>query len=859
MLAKNKFSNSKDLFCNLRDLLKNEKRDIFSDFENHKNPEKLLKKLKIVTDEVLKKTWMYFKISKNCSLVAVGGFGRGEIYPYSDIDILILLSSQLKNSQEEKIEKLIQFLWDLGLEVGSSVRTINECLSESKLCITTQTSLLDSRLICGSRKLFKDLKFNLNNALNPCIFFQEKMLESQRRHLKHNNTPFNLEPNCKESPGGLRDLQIIIWVTKAAKIGNTWNEIASKNFITRSEAKKLKKIERAFKDIRIRLHILGKRKQDKLIFEYQTLIAETFGFKDSNERRKSEFLMQKYFIAAKNVSQLNCLILQNIENYLFPQKNLSTKINDYFYEINNHIEIIDEIMIKKNPSIILEIFLLAGKQNNIKGISARTQRIIWNSRFFVNENFRKVKKNKQLFIQILQLPKTVTKILRQMNELSILGRYLPSFQKIIGQMQHDLFHVYTVDQHTLMVLRNVERFHDPQHSHEYPLCSELITNFPKNWLIYVAAIFHDIAKGRGGDHSLLGKKDTEDFCKVHNISNEDTNLVTFLVEHHLLMSHVAQKKDITDTKIVNDFLSNVKSERNLIALYLLTVADIRGTSPHVWNSWKAKLLEDLFKVSLKILNGKNPFDSKNFHLRQKESLKILKNNQFDIKKHEEFWENLNVGYFLQHDSSEIAWHTQFLYDKLYTNIPAINCRSGPIEDSIQVLIFYKDQLDLFARICNYFEVNNFSILEAKIQTTSNGYALDTFLVTTIESYEENQEIRKYIEGSLKNELSSQKIISTKISQRKSRLSKNFPIVPKVQLQPDDSGNFYFLNISACDQKGLLFTIATILANHKINLFNAKITTLGERVEDVFLVAGKFLSTERKQIALETDLINALRI
>ena len=711
------------LASSLREQLRVGRHSIVKDYQQDHKPEQLLKRLRQFTDQVMISAWKSFGMPADTALVAVGGYGRGELFPHSDVDLLILLPFAPDDALRNKLEQLVQMLWDLGLEIGHSIRTVDECLSESAADITVQTSLLEARLICGNRKLFNTLRERYTLAMDPRAFFQAKVLELRQRHVKYENTPYSLEPNCKESPGGLRDLQVILWVAKAAGLGDSWRELAANDMITPTEARQLAEKERAFKDIRIRLHLHTNRREDRLIFDVQNQVAETFGFQTTEARRASEVLMQRYYWAAKAVTQLNSILLQNIEARLFPQPSVSRPVNDRFNEVNGMIDIAHDKVFEETPSAMLEIFLLLEQHGELKGMTARTQRALWHARFRIDASFRRDPQNRELFLQILKAPKGITHALRNMNQLSILGRYLPAFRRIIGQMQHDLFHVYTVDQHILMVLRNVRRFAIPEHAHEYPFCSQLMANFPQPWLIYIAALFHDIAKGRGGDHSELGKVDARRFCREHGLSKEDTELVVFLVEHHLQMSHVAQKQDLSDPDVIRAFVKVVKDERHLTALYLLTVADIRGTSPKVWNAWKGKLLEDLYRMSLRVLGGEAPSPDRELQKRQQEAIAALRLHGLSADAHEALWKTLDVGYFLRHDASEIAWQTRVLCEHVNSEKPVVRCRLGPIGEGLQVVVYLRDRPDLFARICSYFDRKNFSILDAKVQTTRTGYAL----------------------------------------------------------------------------------------------------------------------------------------
>ncbi|MQR00027.1 [protein-PII] uridylyltransferase [Glaciimonas soli] len=843
----------------LKTQLKTKRQNIIDDFMRDGKPEQLLTHLRQSVDVALTHAWKVLSLPASAALVAVGGYGRGELFPYSDVDLLILLSNAPDAEFQNKLEQLVQLFWDIGLEIGHSIRTVDECMNESAADITVKTSLLEARLVIGNKALFKQLQERFQAAMDAPAFFQAKMLELRQRHAKYQDTPYSLEPNCKESPGGLRDLQVIIWVARAAGLGDSWIKLAKQGFITATEARQLTQKERAFKDIRIHLHIYANRREDRLVFDVQTPIAETLGFKTTDTRRASEYLMQRYYWAAKAVTQLNLVLLQNIENYLFPQPNVPQPINPRFNRINSFIDIACDDQFEVTPSAMLELFLLMAQHSDIKDMTVRTRRALWHARFKIDSKFRRDPANRALFVQIIQAPQGITHALRAMNQTSILGRYLPNFRRIVGQMQHDLFHVYTVDQHILMVVRNVRRFTMSEHAHEYPFCSQLIANFPRAWLLYIAALFHDIAKGRSGDHSQLGMADARQFCQQHGFPEEDTELVVFLVQQHLTMSQIAQKQDLSDPEVIMEFAKTVKDERHLTALYLLTVADIRGTSPKVWNAWKGKLLEDLYRITLRVLGGETPSTERELKNTQEDALKTLRLYGLPNDAHESLWRQLDVAYFLRHDAADIAWQTRSLYDKVDSLKPIVKARLAPIGEGLQVAVYTKDEEDLFARICSYFDSKNFSILDAKIHTTKHGYALDTFLLNAPLFANHYRDIINLIEHELTSLLQAHLPLPPPSQGRLSRLSRTFPVTPTVDLRPDEKGQYYLLAITANDRAGLLYSVANVLAKYKINLHTAKIMTLGERVEDVFLVDGAVLSHSRSQLQLETDLLEALHI
>ncbi|MEY4662133.1 MAG: Bifunctional uridylyltransferase/uridylyl-removing enzyme, partial [Pseudomonadota bacterium] len=752
-------------------------------------------------------------------------------------------------------------------------RTLSECLAESAKDITVQTSLLESRRVTGNTRLFTEFQKQYQAAMDPQAFMVAKILELRQRHTKFEDTPYALEPNCKESPGGLRDLQVILWVARAAGLGHSWDELARKGLATPLEARQIKRNEALLGLIRARLHLQAKRREDRLVFDLQTAVAESFGFASDVTPdgrlalRASEKLMRQYYWAAKAVTQLNQILLLNIEDRLKADRgelvNDFRPLNDRFFEKAGLIEVASDDLYQKHPHAILETFLLYQTTPGVKGFSARTLRALYNVRAIMNGRFRSDPVNRQSFLQILQQPQGITHALRLMNETSVLGRYLWVFRRIVGQMQHDLFHAYTVDQHILMVLRNVRRFFMAEHTHEYPFCSQLAGGWDKPWILYTAALFHDIAKGRGGDHSKLGIAEVRTFARQHKLDKEDAQLVEFLVGEHLTMSHVAQKEDLSDAEVISRFAQRVGNERRLTALYLLTVADIRGTSPKVWNAWKGKLLEDLYKSTLRVLGGRAPDANADVEARKREALVELARQAQPHEGQKAFWDTLDVSYFMRHDASDIAWHARQLSRHVARPEPdqprtVVRARPSPVGEGLQVLVYTPDQTDLFARICGHFDQSGFSILDAKIHTTRTGWALDTFQIVTTLLPEHYRELMTMVELGLTQTLERQGPLPPPTKGRVSRRVKSFPITPRVALKPDDKAQNWLLSISASDRNGLLYSIARVLAEHGIDLQLAKISTLGERVEDTFLISGAELQQSKAQIEIETELLAALQ-
>ncbi|MCZ8221875.1 MAG: [protein-PII] uridylyltransferase [Acidovorax sp.] len=830
----------------------------------------LLRKLSSLAGNLLQTLWQRAQLPDDMALVAVGGFGRDQLFPYSDVDVLLLLpdgaAPEAGSALRAKLEGFIGSCWDTGLEIGSSVRTVAECLAESAGDVTVQTSLLESRLVCGNAALFAEFQRQYRAQMNPQAFLVAKTLEMRQRHNKYENTPYSLEPNCKESPGGLRDLQMILWVAQGAGLGRNWKELAASGMATAFEVRQIERNEALLCLIRARLHAAAGRHEDRLVFDLQTAVAESFGYRSQAPdgsrlpMRASESLMRRYYWAAKAVSQLSQILLLNIEERLNPSTHEPRPINERFFEKAGLIEVASDDLYTRDPHTILETFLLYQTTVGLKDLSARTLRALYNARGVMDSAFRRDPVNRDAFMRILQQPSGITHAMRLMNQTSVLGRYLWPFRRIVGQMQHDLFHVYTVDQHILMVLRNVRRFFMAEHAHEYPFCSQLAAGWDKPWILYVAALFHDIGKGRGGDHSQIGAEEVRRFCRQHGVDREDARLIEFLVREHLTMSTVAQKQDLSDPDVIAAFARRVGNERNLTAMYLLTVADIRGTSPKVWNAWKGKLLEDLYRATLRTLGGRAPDAAAEIEARKREALVLLALNALPFEAHKALWATLDVSYFMRHDAADIAWHTRHLSRHVGTAKPVVRARQSLAGDGLQVMVYAADQADLFARICGYFDRVGFSILDARVHTANNGFALDTFQVVASSASEQPghyRELTHMVESDLMRVIEEGGPLPEPARKRVSRRVKSFPVAPRVTLRPDEKAQRWLLAISASDRAGLLYLVARILAQHHLSVQLAKVSTLGERVEDTFLIQGPELQNNARQIQIETELLREL--
>src|SRR6266404_3503120 len=781
----------------LRGELSAQRARVIGEFQTTGSVQRLLSQLTRVADRFVRRAAEHSQLVRFASVCAVGGYGRAELFPYSDVDLLIVPAREPSAAQAGKIESFVHMLWDMGLPIGHAVRTIEQCGHEAGRDPTVMTAMLESRLVCGARAPFAALQSELHRVLDPRAFLNAKLLEQKQRHAKFEDTPFALEPNCKESPGGLRDLQMLLWLSQVAGLGRSWSDLQRGGLLTREETATLRRTERTLRSIRARVHLVAGRREDRLLFDVQRAVAEAMALRGSASRLASELLMQNYYRAAKTVTQLNTIVLLTIEQRLTPPDPAPAIVLDAVFSSRDELlDIADSQALKREPAAILRAFLLLQRHPELKGMSP-------------------------------------------------------------GQMQHDLFHVYTVDQHILMVVRNLRRFTQSQFAHEYPLCSQLVADFARPWLLYIAALFHDIAKGRGGDHSQQGARDARRFCRQHGVGAEDTELVVFLVRYHLKLSQTAQKQDLTDPAVVGRFARLVGTDRRLVALYLLTVADIRGTSPKVWNNWKARLIETLFQLTRRALGGEaQPADAE-LEGRKQEALRILRLYGLSEHAHEPLWRELDIVYFLRHSAQDIAWHARALLVHVATDRPIVRARLAPGGEGIEVLLYVRDQKELFARVCGYFDSRSLSILDAKIHTTRGGYALDTFLVSERGHGTHFRSLLDRIESELTGWMAGQVELPAPVKGRLSRQSRHFPVSPAVQLNADESGQHYLLSLVATDRLGLLYAVARVLARHGVNVLTAKILTLGERVEDVFLIDGPPLTQPKAQLQLERDLLEAL--
>jgi [protein-PII] uridylyltransferase len=823
-------------------------------------PHALLTGLSRAADRLFRNIWQTHRLPRGVALVAVGGYGRAELYPQSDVDVLILLDGALPEAERARIEPLIGLFWDVGLPAGHSVRTLEECLAEAAKDITIQTNMLEARLLAGDRELFQEFRRRYAASLDPVAFYEAKALEQEDRHGRAADRALRLEPNVKESPGGLRDLQTVGWVCAAAGLPSTLSGLAGAGLLSPEEARRLNARHRFMAHLRIRLHLAVNRREDRLLFELQGRLAQELGIRPKGNRRAAEVLMQRYFQAAREMSLANELLLGAMRCRLKPvRQNAPLRDDPAFARRGTLLDFAEEDLPESRSETLLGTFLTLQHHPDLQGLAPGALRTLWRAGRSIDAAFRRQPGHRAQFMALLREPYGVTRSLRLMHRLGILGRYLPAFGRITGQLQHDLYHIYPVDEHILMVLRNLRRMAIPALAHESPLAHRLITGFDRPELLYLAALFHDIAKGRGGDHSSLGEGDARSFCRQHRLERADEDLVAWLVREHLTLSHTAQTQDLSDPAVVTGFARSCGDVRRLTALYLLTVADIRGTNPQIWNAWKDNLLRELYLASRRVLEGDRPaLDG--VEEKKERARATLRLYGYPKGAEDALWNRVDDVWFLRLSAQEIAWQTRRLLPVLAREQVVVRARLAPIGEGVQVLVYAPDQEALFARICAFFAGMEYSVLEAKIHTTRDGYALDSFLAMDPgNSGTPYRDILSYIEYTLGAGLKAAGALAAPARGRLPRQLRSFPLDPQVLISPSDTNSHYLLSLVAGDRPGLLYDVARLLHAHRTNVVSAKINTLGQRVEDVFVLEGSGLDNGAERLALEQELVSALRV
>ena len=801
-------------------------------------------------DWVLASLWETFAFGDRASLIAVGGYGRAELHPHSDIDLLILTPSALDKSLGDDISMFITLLWDLRLDIGHSVRSIAECIESAIEDVTIATNLLEMRTIAGNDVLRAQVSQRVysDEVYTSEAYFLAKQKEQNERHKKFGGTEYNLEPNLKSSPGTLRDIQTLAWITKRHFGPQATDERSRYNFLTDDEFNMLLSGETFLWTLRYGLQMTADRNENRLIFDHQKKLAEILGYEDNEEKLGVEQMMQHYYRTVLGLAELTDVILQYFDDYyLNPEKTQTIRPINKRFQVNNHyIETVNNAVFDRSPYALIEIFLLKAQDPSIKGIRATTIRLMREYKFLIDEQYRNDLANTTLFMELIRTPHRLDKTLNDMLKYNVLGQYLPEMGKITGQMQHDLFHIYTVDAHTINLIKRLVLLAEHGGKDDLALPGKLINTIPKREVLFIAALYHDIAKGRGGDHSELGAIDAAVFCQRHHLSERDSKLVCWLIEHHLVMSMTSQRKDITDPSVIQEFGQKIPTLSHLDYLYVLTVCDIAATNPSLWNSWRASLLQQLYIETRRALQRgiEQPMDRADWvNATRLEVQNKLYAKGFATENVDHLLNNLDDDYFLQDSTKELLWQTSAILKHGDSPEPLIiiqDTEIGSKDGFSQIMIYLKSEQDLFAATTAVLEQLNLNVLNARIGATGGAFSLSNFVVTNAQNQPlaEDPERRLKVHQKLMEELDDPADYPEIIQRRTPRQLKHFLFPTEVTLSNDMLNQRTVMEVVTPDRPGLLARIGSILLSYDLILSNAQISTLGERVEDVFFLNQK---------------------
>ncbi|QMT41545.1 [protein-PII] uridylyltransferase [Neisseria shayeganii] len=834
------------------------KADIIADYRRHRNPQVFFREYGAALAQLLAGLWQALPDTEGLCLLATGGFGRGEIYPFSDIDLALAADAALTPAQQSAAEMLVQQLWDCGLAPALKSGSIAELCASAAADLTGDTALLESRLLCGDAGVAQRLARALDLQRDVVGFIEGKLLEMQQRHAKAQAGSL-LEPNVKTCPGGLRDIHTMLWLAQVQGMAPQSGSLVQRRILSRTEWGVLMNSHRRLARIRIELHLAAGRAEERLIFDLQLQVAAALGHHDAEAHRRSEQLMRTLYRATKAVKQLNGILLPMLRGRVYSVlPRVVRDIDADYYQVGNLLAVKDKTIFRRQPSHIFKILSLWQQHSDVSGLAPQTLRAWWQAaQKQVNAAFYANPVNRGRFVGFFRHGGGLTHLLRFLNLYGVLGRYLPEWSRIVGLLQHDLFHVYPVDDHILMVVRNMRRLALDAHSHELPFASGLMAAFGQPHILYLAALFHDIAKGRGGDHAQLGIADARRFAADHFLSAEEGDLLAWLVEDHLLMSLVAQKEDIHNPEVVARFCRRVGSQERLSALYLLTVADIRGTNPKIWNSWKAGLLESLYRLALAHFQGKAA-DSRLAVSRRQESARVqLEASGLDEAGCRRLWQLLGPAYFVRHDESVINWHMSLIAGS--PEQPQAHMRFLPDTGGLQVLVLMPNRERLFAGLCRLFGHHNLSILSAQAYVTDHNHILDTFVLQLPPGCDaaDQTRIRRRLQQALNGFVLLKPQPQRDVSQAASRRLRHLPIAPRILLSAEEAPGEYVLEIIAANRRFLLADIADVLSELNISLRHAKIATLDERVEDSFLIRHPQLDQTAFQLLLKQKLLEKI--
>lgn len=810
----------------------------------------------LLVDRILQAGWDLFALEGGCdgfpdiALVAVGGYGRGELHPHSDVDVLILLASPPGDALCGKLEQFIAFLWDTGLEIGHSVRTLDECVDLAREDITVATNIMEARTLAGDDTLRARLaeRTGPSHIWPTADFYAAKCAEQVARHRKHNDTEYNLEPDMKNAPGGLRDLQMVGWVAKRHFDVDSLDQLVGLGFLTAREFSMLERCQEVLFEIRWALHQVSGRNENRLLFDHQRQVAALLGHEDSDANLAVEVFMKRFYRVSLALSVLNEMLLQLFDEAIVqhdqPQRVLP--LNRRFRIHNDYLEVTDPKVFEEQPSALLEVFVVMAQHPDLKGVRASTIREVIAHRKLIDDAFRADPRNTALFMQLLRSPHALFTQLRRMKRYGILGQYLPEFGNIIGLMQYDLFHIYTVDAHTLLVVKNMRRLRHEETREKFPLACDVFYRLPKPELLYIAGLYHDIAKGRGGDHSELGADDAIAFCQRHGLSSWDAKLVAWLVRSHLVMSVTAQRKDIADPEVVYEFARQVGDLVHLDYLYVLTVSDINATNPALWNTWRDSLLRQLYIETKRALRRglNNPVDKQDWiDETRDEALRILQQRQLPVQQVEQLWAGIGDEYFLRENAVDIAWHTEAMLARDNPDAPLVLIRetsSSQHEGGTQIFVYTPDTENLFAATVNALDQLNLTIMDARIITSADGFSLDSYIVLDEHGTPIGNDRPRLdaIRETLTEALSDPGSFGDIVQRRMPRRHRHFKVPTRVIISNDIVNDHTVVDILTLDRPGLLARVGRLFMEFGLLLQNARIATLGERAEDVFFVTQK---------------------
>lgn len=830
------------LVANLRDELKTRNAELADQFVPNRSVKPLLKARCAAVDSALQQLWHQFELDHTGSaLVAVGGYGRGQLFPQSDVDVLILVPDE-KSPDNAALSGFIGALWDMGLIIGHSVRTPDECISLASSDITVMTTLLERRLLAGSASLIQQVTDRLDKerVWPSADFFHGKIDEQTTRHEKFGLTGYSLEPNVKSSPGGLRDIQVIEWIARR-HFGAGLDELPMGEFLTEEELALLNEGHDHLSRVRFALHVKTGREEDRLLFEHQQTLCKDWGFEDHGKLAVEQF-MQAYFRNVQAVSHTTALLIDIFQKIVLDNNSPSSIIIDEDFElIDERISARHEKVFLDNPSNLLRIFSVIARDDRIKRIDPETTRLLRASAPLVNDDFKQDPVNRRAFLEIIAAPHNMTKQLRRMLRHGVLARYLPAFGAIVGQMQFDMFHTYTVDAHTMEVIANCRRFLRADYTDRFPVTTRIAQRLRNPSLLFLGALFHDIGKGRGGDHSELGAVDARSFCEQHFFDEPDTELIVWLVRNHLFMSSFSQKRDISDPEEIQRFAEHVSTEERLDYLFTLTVADINGTNPDLWNAWRSSLLRHLYTETRRALRRglTNPIAREDvISATKKAAAHLLEFRGFLDDELTDIWAARGDDYFLRERPEDVAWHTEAIADFDGGSQPLVLIKQSSeslIANATQIFVHTHATDNVFSKVCSALELLDLSINDARIYVGSDGATLDTFFVLRADGspIDSAPETLRLIERSIISALTSS--TASQSNQRMNRTLRSFLSPTEVTFIEDRNRNLTIMELSSPDRPGLLARVGHIMADNQISIQGAKIQTLGERVEDVFFL------------------------